>query len=404
MNKDELISCKLNTNNVYEDKKLSLAFVEEELRKVRRFLRTVPNCNPSPLISLSTLANHLNVKGIYIKDECNRGTLKSFKILGATYAISKYICTQLNIDINNMNFYDLKNGDIKSKIGKLTFTTCSDGNHGRAVAWAANELGFKSIIYLNKGTSEERVEAIRSLGAEAVVTELNYDDTVRYANEKAIENGWILIQDTSFRGYEEIPLWIMQGYATMAFEALEQVKNLDKNITHILLQAGVGAMAGGALGCISNYYNGNHPKTIIVEPHNAACMFKSACINSIEPQRVTGELQSIMAGLACGEPVKEGWQILRNSAYAFLSCSDEVSARAMRILGNPLPGDRRIISGESGAVTLGAIYTLMESLPYEKIREELGIDKNSEILLFSTEGDTAPKNYYDIVWNGKCPM
>lgn len=404
MNKYELISCKLNTNNIYENKKLSLAFSDGELRKVRRFLRTVPSCNTSPLISLSSLANRINVKGIYIKDENNRGTLKSFKILGATYAISKYICKQLNININDVNFYDLKNDDIKNKIGNLTFATCSDGNHGRAVAWAANELGFKAIIYLNKGTSEERVEGIRSLGADAVVTDMNYDDTVRYANRKAIENGWVLIQDTSFDGYEEIPLWIMQGYATMAFEALEQVKILNKNITHILLQAGVGAMAGGALGCISNYYNGEHPKTIIVEPHNAACMFKSACVNSISPQVVTGELNSIMAGLACGEPIKEGWQILRNSAYAFLSCSDEVSARAMRILSNPLPGDERIISGESGAVSLGVVYTLMESSDYKKTREDLGIDEYSEILVFSTEGDTAPKNYYDIVWNGKFPM
>ena len=401
MNKYELISCKFNTNNVYENKKLSLAFSEHKLSEVRRFLRTVPDCNPSPIVSLTALATYLKVKGIYIKDEGNRGTLKSFKILGATYAISKYICKQLNININDVNFYDLGKEDIKNKIGDLTFTTCSDGNHGRAVAWVANKLGFTSIIYLNKGTSEERVTEIRSLGAEAVVTEMNYDDTVRYANKKAIENGWVLVQDTSFDGYEEIPLWIMQGYATMAFEALEQVENLDRNITHILLQAGVGAMAGGTLGCISNYYNGNHPKTIIVEPHNAACMLKSAYVNSLEPQIVIGELHSIMAGLACGEPIKEGWQILRNSAYAFLSCSDEVSARAMRILGNPLPGDKRIISGESGAVTLGVIYTLMESSAYKKIREGLGINEDSEILLFSTEGDTAPKNYYDIVWNGK---
>ena len=170
--------------------------------------------------------------------------------------------------------------DARKLIGDITFVTCSDGNHGRGVAWTAKELGLKAVIYLPKGSAFIRVQAIRELGSEAIVTNLNYDDTVRYALKKARENGWQMVQDTSWLGYTEIPKWIMQGYSAMGYEAFLQIKDLGAKMpTHVFLQAGVGAMAGGVLGAYVNLFKENHPIVIIMEPTYAACMFKSASIN-----------------------------------------------------------------------------------------------------------------------------
>lgn len=391
----------LNSNYIDVEKKSPENFCDEKLENVRRFISTIPECSPSPFIRLKGLADYLGVKEVFIKDEGKRCYLNSFKILGASFAISKCICEKLNININEINFNFLKSNEVRKKIQNLVFTTCSDGNHGRAVAWTAKELGVKAVIYLNKGTSYDRVKAIQDLGAEAVVTNFNYDDTVRYANEKAEENGWIVVQDTSWDGYEKIPTWIMQGYSTMGYEAIKSLKEKNVNPTHIFLQAGVGAMAGGVLGCISNMYKLNPPKTIIVEPLNAACMYNSASYNDGDIHIVKGNLESIMAGLACGEPVKEGWNILRDYAYAFIKCSDEVTARGMRILSSPLKNDKRVVSGESGAVTLGVLSFLMKEDKLIELKKMLGLDESSVVLLFSTEGATDPVNYKQIVWGGK---
>lgn len=398
MREDSNLKMILNSNYLSFQKKIPEYFCDEKLEGVRRFISTIPECSSSPFVRLKGLAEYLGIKEIYIKDEGKRCYLKSFKILGASYAISKCICERLNMNINDIDFENLKSPKVRERIKNLIFTTCSDGNHGRAVAWTAKELGVQAVIYLNKGTSYNRVKAIEDLGAEAVVTNFNYDDTVRYANERAEENGWIVIQDTSWEGYEKIPTWIMQGYSTMGYEAIKSLK--DKNIepTHIFLQAGVGAMAGGVLGCITNMYKQTLPKTIIVEPLNAACMYNSALHDDGEIHAVKGELESIMAGLACGEPVKEGWNILHEYAYAFIKCSDEVTARGMRILSSPLKQDKRIISGESGAVTLGAISYLMQKNNLVEFKNLLGLNDNSVVLLFSTEGATDPVNYEHIVW------
>ena len=284
---------------------------------------------------------------------------------------------------------------------KLLFVTCSDGNHGRGVAWTAKELGLKAVIYLPKGTALIRVQAIREQGAQAIVTDLNYDDTVRYAKDKAKENGFQMVQDTSWESYTEIPKWIMQGYSAMGYEAYKQLENLEAEMpTHVFLQAGVGAMAGGVLGAYVNLFKGNCPIVTIMEPTYAACMFKSASINDGKPHRVDGTLRSIMAGLACGEPIPIGWEIIRDFANCYCTCPDYVTARGMRILSSPIGGDERIVSGESGAVGIGLLSIIMQKKHAKSIRKQLKLDENSTVLLFSTEGDTDPINYRNILWDG----
>ena len=374
---------------------------QEELEKVKAYHETIKAYSITPLVDLKSLATELGVKSIFVKDESKRIDQNSFKMLGASYAIGKFLCEKLGVSIQNTSFEDLKSKDAREKIGEVTFVTCSDGNHGRGVAWTAKELGQKAVIYLPKGTALRRVQAIRELGAEARVTDLNYDDTVRYALEKAMENDWQMVQDTSWEGYTKIPMWIMQGYSAMGYEAFKQLKDLGvERPTHVFLQAGVGAMAGGVLGAYVNLYKENLPIVTIMEPTNAACMFKSASMNDGKPHSVGGTLQSIMAGLACGEPIPIGWEIIRDFAHCYCTCPDYVTARGMRILANPIGEDEKIVSGESGAVGIGLLSILMQKKYAEAIRKHLKLDKNSIVLLFSTEGDTDPINYRNILWDG----
>jgi len=374
---------------------------QEELEKVKAYHETINAYNITPLVNLKNLARELGVKSIYVKDESKRANLNSFKMLGATYAIGKFLCKKLGVHIEDINFEYLKSMDARILIGEITFVTCSDGNHGRGVAWTAKELGLKAVIYLPKGSAFIRVQAIRELGAEAIVTNLNYDDTVRYALKKANDNGWQMVQDTSFEGYTEIPKWIMQGYSAMGYEAFLQIKDLGlETPTHVFLQAGVGSMAGGVLGAYVNLFKDNQPIVTIMEPTHAACMFKSVSINDGKPHKVGGKLNSIMAGLACGEPIPIGWEILRDFAHCYCTCPDYVTARGMRILASPIGEDVRIVSGESGAVGIGLLSIIMQRKYAEITRRRLKLDENSIVLLFSTEGDTDPINYRNILWDG----
>ncbi len=380
-------------------------FTEKETKTVRNFHRTIYNYRETPLVSLDNLAKELGVAKVFVKDESYRFGLNAFKALGGTYAIAKVICEILRVNIMDVDYNYLKSPEVKKKLGKITFATATDGNHGKGVAWAARQLGQRAVVYLPKGAAKSRVEAIIEEGAQAHVTNLNYDDAVRLAFKEAKKNGWYVVQDTSWEGYEKIPGWIMQGYTTMAEEALEQMKleGINKP-THLFLQAGVGAMAGAVLGYYANKFKGNHSRTIVMEPDNVACIYKSVLAGDGEPHSVTGDLETIMVGLACGEPNPMGWKILRDFASGYIACPDYVSALGMRILANPLGDDRKVIAGESGAVGVGLLSLLMQSTELKNIKEHLELDENSTILIFNTEGATDPENYRNIIWDGEYPV
>lgn len=398
-----MIKWKLNEHGRNENNKVPIDILSKgTVENVKRFHQSFKNYEATPLQNLSDLANYYGVSGIYVKDESYRFGLNAFKVLGGSYAMGKYLADLLEVPIEELTFEKLKSSEVKEKLGEITFTTATDGNHGRGVAWAAQQLGQKSVVYMPKGSSLSRLNNIKACGAEASITDLNYDDAVRLSLEQAEKNGWIIVQDTAWEGYEDIPTWIMQGYATMASEALEQLNNLGvEKPTHIFVQAGVGSLAGAMQGFFASIYNDDRPITVIVEPNKAECIYKSAVAGELKI--VTGDMDTIMAGLACGEPNPIGWNILRDYADMFISCPDYVAAKGMRILGNPLGNDPRVVSGESGAVTLGILSYIMQSDELKELRDQLKIDKNSKILFFNTEGDTDPERYRSIVWDGEFP-
>jgi len=379
----------------------SLSLLDTDIiSKIRSFHKSFPQYDETPLASLDELAHELNVGGIFVKDESYRFGLNSFKALGCTFALAGYIAQRLGIPVWELDYKTLP--EAAKKLGEFTFFAATDGNHGRAVAWAARELGQKAVIFMNKGCPQVRLEHIKREGAEASISELNYDDTIRYVTELAAKTpNSVIVQDTAWEGYEDIPGWIMQGYAVMVLEACEQLKAINEKPTHLLIQAGVGAFAGAAQGYITNLYDKSAPVSFVVEPHVAGCYHHSAKKGDGTIENVGGDMKTIMAGLACGEPSHISWDILKNNSDYFVTIEDEHAAKAMRVLGAPLGSDPRVISGESGASSMGFLLELLSNKDLAELRESAGIDKDSKFLLFSTEGDTDPGNYRDIVWNGK---
>ena len=316
--------------------------------------------------------------------------------------MAKYLAQKLGKDISELPYERLISDEVRDELGDITFVTATDGNHGRGVAWTANKLKQKSVVYMPKGSSQIRLENIRKEGADASITDMNYDEAVRLAAKYASEHNGVVIQDTAWEGYEDIPAWIMQGYGTMGLEALNQLKDFGvERPTHIFIQAGVGSLAGAIQGFFASVYKENCPITTIVEASEAACIYKSAVANDGNLRIVDGDMPTIMAGLACGEANIIGWDVLKNCSSMFVSAPDYISANGMRILGNPINEDKKVVSGESGAVTLGLLYEIMTNNEYLELKEKLGLDENSKILLFSTEGDTDPDKYREIVWKGE---
>lgn len=388
----------------YTKEKL-VGFEEKEMKEVYDFHKSLPGYKATPLVELDDLAKYYGVQKLWLKDESKRFGLNAFKVLGGSYAIGKYLSQKLGRDMSELPFNVLISDEVKKQLGDVTFVTATDGNHGRGVAWVANKLRQKSVVYMPKESAKMRFDAIAREGADVSITDLNYDDAVRLANKGAEEHGWIMVQDTAWDGYEEIPLWIMQGYSTIINEIVEQLEAAkEEKPTHVFLQAGVGSFAGAVQGYLAHLYGDDRPITIICEPHGANCIYKSMEANDGKPHNVTGDLTTIMAGLACGEPNTISWKILRDNADFSVSCDDSIAARGMRVLSSPLGNDQRVISGESGAVGLGLFTVLSEKKEeYAELMKALKIDENSRILCISTEGDTDVEGYKNVVWNGSHP-
>ena len=378
--------------------KYNLDFLNlESAKKVQSFHASFPVYKETPLVELKHTAKSMGLGNIYIKDESYRFGLNAFKVLGGSYAIGNYLAKRLGKSITEMPYEKLVSGEIKRELGDITFVTATDGNHGRGVAWTAKQLQQKSVVYMPKGSAEERLMNIRAEGADASITDLNYDEAVRLANSQAEQKGWVMVQDTAWEGYEDIPGWIMQGYGTMGYEAYMQ---LPEKPTHIFLQAGVGSMAGAVAGFFASVYGGERPIITIVEPNKADCIYKTAEAADGKLHFVTGDMDTIMAGLACGEPCSIGWNVLRDYADNFISCPDYAAAQGMRVLGNPEAGDTKVVSGESGASAFGCIAEIMRDKTLVELKNKLKLDENSKVLFFGTEGDTDKENYKSIVWDG----
>jgi diaminopropionate ammonia-lyase len=378
-------------------------FSETAAAQVHRFHRQLPGYAATRLASLKGLAKAWGLGGVFVKDESTRFDLMAFKVLGGSYAVARLVCQKLGLSLDETDYRYLVSKEARQKIGRMTFTTATDGNHGRGIAWAAQQLGQDAKIFMPKGAAESRIRNIRSHGAEVEVTDLNYDDAVRLACRNAEEHGWYVVQDTAWEGYEEIPLWIMQGYMTMCKEAVSQMAEQDTAPTHVFIQAGVGAMAGAVVGYLVNKFRDRPPTFVIMEPNNAACIFASAVAGDGRPHAVTGDLDTIMVGLACGEPNPIGWPTLRDFPSCYIKCDNYVSANGIRILANPIAGDRAVEAGESGSVGIGVLDLIANHKAFKNLKETLKIGPESKILIFNTEGATDPVNYRNILWYGKYP-
>lgn len=375
-------------------------------QKVRKLHGSIPGYHMSPLKSLPLLARRLGLGGIYVKDESNRLSLPSFKVLGGSYAIYRRLLERGGFD-ESVSLKDLiqLNGVNREKLGHPVFATATDGNHGTGVAWAAHMMGFPSIIYVHSLTTKDRIRGIERQGGQVVVVDGNYDDAVRQATIDAKKNGWEIISDTSWEGYEDVPKWIMQGYATMFVETQEQFTGMGlSRPTHVLVQAGVGSLAAAAIGYYSMLFDDNIPLSMVVEPTKAACLYESLHMGDGKPHSVKGELDTIMAGLACGDPNPLAWETLYNCADYFAICPDYVAAKGMRVYSTPLSGDPFIVSGESGAVSLGALMYTMKWEGARQLRDEMGLNEDSQVLLINSEGNTSPDEFRQVVWDGSMPV
>ena len=366
----------------------ALPYSGEKAGSVLRFHRSLPNYRETPLISLQCMAGQYKVNSIFVKDESSRFGLKAFKGLGGSYSMFRILCERFGLDPDTADFGSFRDPVIRKECAAIEFATTTDGNHGKGVSWAAGMFGCKAHVYMPKGTVEARRRAIEEAGsAQAQITDLNYDRTVQYTADLAQKNGWILIQDTSWEGYETIPGWIIEGYLTMAAEAAVQMKG--KKPTHIFLQAGVGAMAGGIEAFFMNLSE-PEPLVTIVEPTQAACIYGSVKEGDGRIHSVPGDPVTIMAGLNCGTPCQLIWPVLRDCSAFFCSCEDTVTEQGMRAYARPLGTDPAIISGESGAVTYGLLLEILRS---GELRKQFRINEDSVILLINTEGDTDPEGY-----------
>lgn len=344
---------------------------------IRRLHTSLDAYDVTPLIELK---NFKGVRSIFVKDEAHRFGLKAFKGLGGIWAVYRVISRELGL--NNPTLEEIFQH--RDKLAEMTFVTTTDGNHGKGVSWAAGMFGCKAFVFMPRGTVEVRAQAIRDAGSATVtITDLCYDDCVKYTARLAAENRWHLIQDTSWAGYEDIPAQIMLGYSTLAYEALRQMNY--RRPTHIFLQAGVGSMAGAITAVFAEVFKDNPPRITIVEPVEVACFYETMRIGDGLIHSATGNGQTMMAGLNCATPCDLAWKILRRFAADAAVISDDIAADAMRQLA-----EHGIISGESGCAGFALANAALDS---SDLRRALELNEDSIIFVINTEGATDPVNY-----------
>ncbi|HEX7959243.1 MAG TPA: diaminopropionate ammonia-lyase [Terriglobales bacterium] len=379
------------TRETYPNDLRSIMSVDKA-EQSRKWLSTWGGIYPgsTPLYALDGLATALGVGKILVKDESVRSELGSFKALGAPIALVRLILRLWPND--GLDPQALLSGAYKTKFSDFTVISATDGNHGKGLAAAAQSAGCRCVIVLHANVSAEREAAIAAYGADIVRIQGNYDESVEEAARLARENAWHVVSDTSYDGYEEIPRDVMQGYGTIAAEIVEGSARSKSPVTHVFLQGGVGGLAAGIVSYFWETYGTRRPTAIIVEPEQADCLFQSAL--SGVAAKATGSVDSVMAGLACGETSPLAWRFLVSSVDYFMTVKDEDAVQAMQVLAKGNESDLPIVSGESGAAGLAGLIQLMRD---PKLARQAGLDHSSTVLLISTEGATAPAVYEQLV-------
>ena len=364
----------------------------EGLAEARRAIAQWPGYAPTPLVSLPGLASWLGLGALHYKQEDARFGLRSFKPLGGAYAVlrclKRVVAERLGVEPSTA---DMLSGRHAESARSVTVTAATDGNHGRSVAWGARMFGCNCVIYINEAVSTGRERAIAAFGAEVRRNPGTFDDAVRKAFAMAASEGWHVIPDTTDGRVIEAPRDVMQGYGVMAAEAIEQLPP-DARPSHVFLQAGVGGMAAAACAEFWQRYGAERPVTITVEPAQCACWFHS--LKSGAPTPVTGEVDSFMSGLACGEVSSLAWEILQPGAHFAMTLKDEAAMRTMRLLAEAPFGDAPLVAGESGVAGLAGLIALARDA---EARRGVGLGTDSRVVVFGTEGATDPELYRRIV-------
>jgi diaminopropionate ammonia-lyase len=356
-----------NKNYSFDKKQILSSLSKKEIDNAYSSISKWEGYNPTPLISLNKLSKELNLNNIYYKDENKRFDLKSFKALGGAYAVEKV--TQGNKDI--------------------VVATATAGNHGRSVAWGARRLGLKCKIFISEFVSDARGQAMADLGADVIKVKGNYEKSLMECIKQSTENNWQIVQDVAWKDYMQVPTYTMAGYTVMMKEIVDQINN--EKISHIILQAGVGGMAGAMVAGIARYLD-NVPVTIVVEPDSAACVLESIKTGKIE--KIDIKRESLMGGMSCGEVSLVPWEILKNSVKYCISLPDDDIAKTMRLLGNSTFSEEKIVAGENSAP---GVISLIASCEDEKIKKKIGLSENSNVMLIGCEGDTDQEMYQKLI-------
>lgn len=372
---------------------LSQTVLEEKAcEQARAEIANWPGYQQTPLLELDGLAKACGIERIWYKDEGPRFGLKSFKALGGAYAVSQILIKEINHQTGKLaSTDDLVAGRYAAITGNVTVTCATDGNHGRSVAWGARKFGCKCVIYIHATVSEGRKRAIESYGATIIRTDSNYDDSVRQAAEDAQKYDRIVVSDTSYPGYMDIPKYVMQGYTVIADEIVDQLNNA-RSPTHVFLQGGVGGFAAAICARFWLIMGVQRPRIVIAEPDQAACIFES--IKAGQPVAIEGDLDTLMAGLACGEVSLLAWEILKQGIDDVLVVSDNSARVCMRLLANGTGSDKPVVAGESAVAGLAGMLCALED---QSVADDLDLNKNSRVLIIGTEADTDEKVYLDIV-------
>ncbi|WP_374373595.1 diaminopropionate ammonia-lyase [Dongia sp.] len=351
-----------------------------------------PDYRPTPLVPLPGLAKTLGIGRLYYKDESGRFGLGAFKALGGAYAVLRHLQNVLGDEVTAA---DLVAGKYRARTSGITVTAATDGNHGKAVAWGARLFGCRAVIYLHQDVSEGRAQAIAAYGAEIRRIADNYDASVRACATDAAENGWQVISDTSWDGYQDVPRHVMHGYGVMLKEMLDQIPR-GEELTHVFIQAGVGGLPAAVAGYLWLELDALRPKIVVVEPEKAACHYASA--EAGHPVTVTGKLDTLMAGLACGEVSPLAWRLLDAAGFAFLKIPDDAAIFAMKTLAAGQSDDPPIVGGEAG---VGGLAGLIAAAGDAEIKDSLLLTGQSRVLVIGSEGATDPVLYRQ--WVGRKP-
>jgi len=356
-----------NKKYLFDNNKILNSLSAHEIDDAYSSISKWDGYKPTPLLNLNKLSEELKLNKIFYKDENYRFDLKSFKALGGAYAVEKVTQGNKNIVV----------------------ATATAGNHGRSVAWGARRLGIECKIFISENVTKARGKAMSDLGADVVKVKGNYENSLLECIKQSTENGWQIVQDVAWKDYMQVPKYTMAGYTVMMKEISEQINNDE--VSHIILQAGVGGMAGAMVAGIARYLK-NVPITIVVEPDSAACVMES--IKSGKIEKIDIQRESLMGGMSCGEVSLVPWEILKHSVKHCISLPDDDIAKTMKLLGNSSFSDRKIIAGENSAP---GVISLIASCNNEDLRDQLRLNESSNVLVFGCEGDTDKEMYQKLI-------